>query len=420
MLQAKRSVTMHTNKKGWIVTFAGLGVNLILGILYAWSIISADLIDKLGWTATMTQVPYMVACVVFALSMIPGGRLQDKFGPRLVLILSSILAGIGFVFSGVLLTVWGLTIFFGVVFGLAMGLGYASPTPAAVKWFDKSKRGLISGIVVSGFGLAPIYIGPLTHYLITTLGIQLTFIILGAGFFVVLMSLAWVIKNPPADWHPNAAAKKPVPEQNVAQNFHDLSWREVLKTKSFYLLWLMFFFGTFAGLLLIGQLSKIGSEQAGISTPFLLTSMYALFNFLGRILSGFISDKIGRMKTLFLLFALQVGIFAIFVWLTTPLLIILGVAVVGFTFGGMLTIFPAASGDFFGLKNFGVNYGMLITAWGAGGLIGPLLGGLVRDNTGSYLLSYIISAFLCCLGAILTFMTHNPQAKSQEEGQTGS
>jgi len=402
---------MHSRKYGWVVTFAGLGVNLILGVLYAWSIISADLIDRLNWTATMTQIPYMVACVIFAFSMIPGGRLQDKFGPHLVLVLSAVLAGIGFILSGVFLTVLGLTIFFGVVFGLAMGLGYASPTPAAVKWFEKSKRGLISGIVVSGFGLAPVYVGPLTHNLITRFGIETTFIILGSAFFVILMILAQVIKNPPAGYQTG----DPVPRETVENTTPkvEMSAREVLRTRAFKLLWMMFFFGTFAGLLLIGQLSKIGLEHAGISSPYLLISVYAVFNFLGRIMFGTVSDRFGRMRTLLLMFMLQVLVYSVFYFLETPLLLSGGVAVVGLTFGGMLTIFPAATADYFGLKNLGFNYGLLITAWGVGGLIGPLLGGLVRDHTEAYLWSFIISAVLSALGALLTFFIRDIQRKSK-------
>jgi len=401
---------MHSRKYGWVVTFAGLGVNLILGVLYAWSIISADLIDRLNWTATMSQIPYMVACVIFAFSMIPGGRLQDKFGPHLVLVLSAVLAGIGFILSGVFLTVLGLTIFFGVVFGLAMGLGYASPTPAAVKWFAKSKRGLISGIVVSGFGLAPVYVGPLTHNLITQFGIETTFIILGSAFFVILMILAQVIKNPPVGYQTG----DPVPQETVENTTPkvEMTAREVLRTRAFKLLWMMFFFGTFAGLLLIGQLSKIGLEHAGITSPYLLISVYAVFNFLGRIMFGTVSDRLGRMRTLFLMFLVQVMVYSVFYFLETPLLLAGGVAIVGLTFGGMVTIFPAATADNFGLKNLGFNYGLLITAWGVGGLIGPLLGGLVRDHTEAYLWSFVISAVLSALGAMLTFFMREPQSKS--------
>lgn len=400
--------------KGWIVTLAGLGVNLALGVLYAWGIMSAALIDQLHWSATQTQLPYMVACAVFALSMVPGGRLQDKLGPRPILMAAAVLAGIGFILSGVFLTVVGLTIFFGLVFGLAMGFGYAAPTPAAVKWFGAHKRGLISGIVVSGFGLAPVYIAPLTTKLLEQFGIQVTFYILGIAFFIAIMSLAQLIANPPqghvavapATWQRNQPAKA---------KKTDYGWREILRTKQFYLLWTMFSFGTFAGLLIIGQLSKIGLEQAGMTTPFYLVALYAFFNFAGRIGCGIISDKIGRKATLFIMFIMQVIVYTVFAQLTTPLTLMLGIAVVGFSFGGMLTLFPAATVDFFGIKNFGVNYGLVITAWGIGGVFGPLVGGMVRDLTGTYALSYTISAVLGALGAILSLVLKAPQSNEEKD-----
>ncbi len=393
--------------QGWIVTFAGLGVNLVLGVLYAWSIISAALIDHLGWSATMTQIPYMVACLVFSFSMIPGGRLQDRHGPKAVIVASAILAGIGFVFAGLFLTLVGLTVFYGLVFGLSMGMGYAAPTPAAVKWFGPEKRGLISGIVVSGFGLAPIYIAPLTNALIQTFGLRNTFFIMGAGFFAVIMILAQFISNPPKDYVAQEPAKVLVTAKK-RPSYAELDWQSVLKTKQFYLLWTMFCFGTFAGLLLIGQMSKIGLEQAGMTTPYVLIAVYAFFNASGRIGCGVISDKIGRMMTLILMFGLQCAIYLMFSRLVTPTSLMFGIAVVGFTFGGMLTIFPATTADFFGLKNFGVNYGMLITAWGAGGLFGPLVGGMVRDLTGTYALSYTISAAISALGILLAFVVRPP------------
>lgn len=401
--------------KGWVVTFAGLGVNLVLGVLYAWGIISAALIDQLGWSATMTQVPYLVACAIFALSMIPGGKIQDRFGPRPVIMAAAVLAGLGFIMSGLFLTVIGLTTFFGIIFGLGMGMGYAAPTPAAVKWFSPKKRGLISGIVVSGFGLAPVYIAPLTNFLLSEFGLQNTFFILGAGFFTVIMLLSQVITNPPKGYIPEDMSKTELKEEiensipEVSKEGLDFEWHQVLKTKQFYMLWIMFSFGTFAGLLIIGQLSKIGLEQASITNASLLVGIYAIFNCAGRIGCGIISDKIGRMRTLLIMFLMQVSVYMAFSNFTTALPMIFGIAVVGFTFGGMLTIFPATSADFFGVKNFGINYGMLITAWGVGGVFGPLLGGLVRDITGTYNISYIVSGILSLLGAVITLLVKPPE-----------
>ncbi|MDW7671618.1 MAG: OFA family MFS transporter [Bacillota bacterium] len=397
---------------GWIVTMAGLGVNLMLGVLYAWGVISAALIDQLGWTATMTQIPYMVACAVFALSMVPGGRLQDRLGPRPVIMAAAALAGIGFLMSGLFLTTIGLTVFFGIVFGMGMGMGYAAPTPAAVKWFSPQKRGLISGIVVSGFGLAPLYIAPLTNYLLIQYGLQKTFFILGGGFFVFIMALAQLIKNPPAGFVAQGVKVLSEEEKHIQSQTApvkiDYEWHEVLKTKQFYQLWIMFCFGTFAGLLIIGQLSKIGIEQAGMMNAYMLVGVYAIFNCAGRIGCGILSDRFGRMRTLFAMFILQVSIYVFFASFNTPVLLIMGVSVVGFTFGGMLTLFPASTVDYFGIKNFGINYGMVITAWGIGGVFGPLLGGIVRDLTGTYALSYVASGVLSAAGAVLTLFTKAP------------
>ncbi len=397
---------------GWVVTLAGLGVNLILGVLYAWGVISAALIDQLGWSATMTQIPYMVACAVFALSMIPGGRFQDQFGPRPVILAAAGFAGVGFIMSGLVLTPLGLTAFFGIVFGIGMGLGYAAPTPAAVKWFSAKKRGLISGIVVSGFGLAPLYIAPLTTWLLNHYSLAQTFIILGVSFFFLIVLLSAFIRNPPIDHvaEPvdvsqieDVSTAKPAPRWKV-----EYDWNEAIRTASFKRLWIMFCFGTFAGLLIIGQLSKIGFEQAAVGNAYMLVGTYAVFNCTGRILCGVLSDRFGRMRTMFSMFVIQVIVYIFFARLVTPLALASGVALVGFTFGGMLSLFPATTADYFGMKHFGVNYGMMLTAWGVGGVFGPLLGGIVRDLTGTYVISYIVSGVLSAAGAYMTLITRAP------------
>lgn len=401
---------MRTVNRGTIVTLAGLGVNLCLGVLYAWGVFSAALIDQLGWTATQTQLPYMMACACFALSMVPGGRLQDRYGPRPVIVASAVMAGLGFVLAAMTLSVIGLVLFFGLVFGIGMGLGYAAPTPAAVKWFGPHRRGVISGIVVSGFGLAPIIMAPLTTALIGRLGIGGAFAALGVLFFGALMLLSRLISNPPADHQP---APPPPSFKGRTTTAQDRDWREVLRTKQFYMLWVMFCFGTFAGLLIIGQMSKIGIEQAGMATPFLLVSVYAAFNATGRVVWGIISDRLGRSRSLFAAFAIQVVVYVFFARFGTPAALMAGISVVGFTFGGMLTLFPAFAVDYYGLRNLGVNYGLLITAWGIGGVFGPLVGGTVRDLTGTYELSYLASAVLSLAGALLCLRLKPPNTHEE-------
>jgi OFA family oxalate/formate antiporter-like MFS transporter len=391
---------MQQPNRGKIVATAGFGVNLCLGVLYAWGVISAALIDHLDWTVTQTQLPYMFACAFFALSMVPGGHLQDRLGPRRVIAAAAILIGLGLFMSGVTMTVAGKIVFFGIVFGTGIGLGYAASTPAVVKWFDRHQRGLVSGIVVSGFGLAPLFMAPLKTWLISLFDIRGAFMSLGGLFFLIILILSRLIINPPAGFVPRTGGR--VQRTNTSDESTEWHWRRMLRTKQFYILWITFCFGTFAGLLIIGQMSKLGLEKAGITAPFLLTSVYAVANTLGRIALGSISDRLGRERSLFMLFVVQVITYIAFPYLRQPGTLMLGISIVGITFGGMLTIFPAITADYYGLRGMGMNYGLVFTAWGIGGVLGPLLGGIVRDMTGTYIMSYVISALLSAAGARLT------------------
>ncbi len=392
--------------RGWTVTLAGTGVNLALGLLYAWSIMAVYLRDNLGWTAMETQIPYMIACGVFALLMVPGGRIQDKIGPKAVIMASGVFAGIGLIASSFFMTVVGLSIFFGIFFGTAMGLGYASATPPAIKWFSPKKRGMIAGIVVAGFGLAAIYAAPAAEFMIAAYGISNTFLIIGIAFFIVITLLAQLIRNPPPGYVPADMPVLDKSEQEAQKKKAvkvDFTWNEMVRTPRFYLIWLMFCFGSLSGLMIIGQLSGIAVEQAGVTLGFILVALLAGFNAGGRVAGGVLSDKLGRANTLLFIFLLQAVTFLLFGTFTSLVPLIIGTAIAGFCYGAFLAVFPATTADFFGTKNLGVNYGLVFTSWGAGGVFGGLIGGMVRDTTGSYVMAYIIAASLCLIGAILSF-----------------
>jgi MFS transporter, OFA family, oxalate/formate antiporter len=395
--------------KGWRVTFAGLGVNLALGALYSWGVFAAALRAQ-GWSATASQIPYMTACAVFALLMVPAGRIQDRSGPKRVLLLAAILTGAGLMLSGAFLTVLGLSFFYGVVFGAAIGFGYASTTPAAIKWFGAHRRGLISGIVVSGFGLAGIYIAPLTTFLIGRFDLRTAFVILGGGFCAAILVFRSMIHNPPAGSEPPRpvvhAGSPPVKTAGRDQGF-----RAMIRTPQFAGIWIMFFTGTFSGLMIIGKLSGIAQEQAGLNTTqaTALVMIYAVFNWLGRIVFGILSDRAGRKAISITIFALQMLCYALFAFLVSFVPLAAVTAVVAFCFGGMLAIFPAMTADFFGVRNLGVNYGSVFTAWGFGGVLGPLLGGMVRDLSGEYRISYVVAAILCLLGLLLAIRLSPPR-----------
>ncbi|MDF1541908.1 MAG: MFS transporter [Anaerosomatales bacterium] len=231
--------------RGWIVTLAGLGINLALGVLYSWSVIAKTLTAEWGWSAGAASLPYAVAVGVFALTMVFAGRAQDCFGPRVVATLGGALTGLGLIVAGLAgpgqlpLVVFG----FGVLAGAGIGLGYAAATPAAVKWFPPERKGLITGLVVSGFGLASVYIAPVTSALLGGIGVNTTFFALGGSFLVITIGLAQLLTDPPEGFAPTAPAQIAAvaggADTPAAPVSHDYDWREMVRTRQFVLLWLM-------------------------------------------------------------------------------------------------------------------------------------------------------------------------------------
>jgi OFA family oxalate/formate antiporter-like MFS transporter len=302
--------------RGWLVTFSGMGLNLALGVLYSWSVFGkqlSDAVDKggFGWTKTEAALPYTIAIAFFAAMMVPAGRLQDKFGPRIVSTIGAILTGLGLIVAGFVTagSMAPVIIGFGILAGTGIGLGYASATPAAVKWFPPEKKGLISGIVVSGFGVASVYIAPLSKSLLAQYGVSKSFMILGIAFAIATVIICQFIRNPVA---PAVSTKQA--QAAAASKKTDYVWREMMKTKTFYLLWIEFACGALAGLMIIGHLAKIVSVQSNnvIQTGFLFVALLAIFNAGGRLIAGILSDYIGRMKTILLVFISQTIIMLLF------------------------------------------------------------------------------------------------------------
>lgn len=403
--------------RGWTVTLAGTGINLALGILYAWSVISKEIPIAWGWTETQKSMPYSIACLVFCLVMVPAGRMQDKIGPRIVASLGGLLVGAGMILASFTTTSTGYIVGFGVLAGAGFGFGYASATPPAVKWFPAAKTGMIAGIVVSGFGLASVYAAPLTKHLAAVYGLPSTMMFLGIGFLVVVVALAQLVAAPPKGYVPPGTP--PVKPGSGAAKKEDFSPSEMLRTWQFYVLWFMYACGAGAGLMIISKLAKIAQDQASLSLGFVLVAVLAVGNGAGRIAAGSLSDKIGRKGALFICFMLQaVSIMLLSTAKAGGVLAdryVMGLlsALIGANYGANLAIFPSVTKDYFGLKNFGVNYGLVFTAWGLGGFMLSLLAGRVYDQTHVFTFAYYCSAGLLVAAALVTFFVHPPQTKSK-------
>lgn len=384
---------MNSNKKGWIVVLAGAGINLAFGVLYAWSIFGSKLQETMGWSKTESSIPYTVAIIMFTIMMIPAGHLQDKIGPRWVVTIGGLLIGGGCILAGYTDSLLGLSLTFGVLAGSGIGLGYASTTPPALKWFPPEKKGLISGIVVGGFGLATLYIVPLSTYLLSRYDVFNAFKVLGIIFLFMTVPLAYFVKNPDQPISSTGKVKKaPV---------RDMELKEMLKTKQFYMLWFMFFAGATGGLMTIGSLKTLALYTLGESAALKLVAFAAIANAIGRPAAGVISEKFGRGKTMSVLYVLQAGALFVFNSLETFPTIFVAALVIYFAYGSMLSVYPSASADCYGTKNLGLNYGILFTAWGAGGVFGPILGGKIADATGSYHVAFLVSAGILLIAALM-------------------
>ncbi|MBM4301765.1 MAG: OFA family MFS transporter [Deltaproteobacteria bacterium] len=417
--------------KAWKVVFCGTAVNLCLGILYAWSVWAKALIDEkkaaaglimdgvnAGWpylTNAEAATPFSLCVLIFALVMIPGGRIQDKIGPKAGAITGGLFLAIGCIIAGLSKSYGGLIFGFGIMGGIGMGIGYAAPTPSALSWFGPHKRGLVAGLVVAGYGGAALYISPLAAHLLTS-GITYSFVFLGIFFSVVIVIAgSQLAKAPPGYVAPAAVVKAGAAPARVAGTLIDWVPSDMVKTPQFYGLVFMFIASTQSGLLVIANAAGLLATTAK-AIPFfaanawILASFGGLVQIPGRVCTGLYSDKIGRGNA----YALNCSICAVCLFLMPSIIgaknvffLFLAVGIAFWQFAGGLALMPAFTADFFGPKNLGMNYGMVFIGWGCGFFMARL-GGSIKDWTGTLDYAFYISAVILIAGVIVSRVNKRP------------
>lgn len=424
--------------RAWVVTFAGTAVNLCLGILYAWSVWNKQLVasgdfkpgDPMtglneGWTYlnnSQANLAYVLCGFIFALFMIPGGRIQDRYGPKFGATLGGLFLAGGCILAGLMKSYTGLVLGFGILGGIGMGMGYAAATPAAVKWFGPHQRGLIVGLVVGGYGAAAIYISPLAKYLVDTYGLSGSFIGLGILFAVVVIVAGQLLTWPPAGYTPPAP---PVSTERKAMTLGDWTAGDMVKTWQFYALVFLFIGAAQSGLLVIANATKMLNDTAGTAffaaNAWLLSSFGGLVNATGRIGTGLYSDKIGRANAY-----LVNAIFSAVCLLLMPAimrsqsvaLLFLAVGVIYWQYGGGLSLMPAFTADYFGSKNLGFNYGLVFIGWGVAFLI-PQGAAVIKDRTDSLDAAFYISGGLLISAVILSRLLSRPMKPGEVTSSPG-
>src|SRR5262249_40735105 len=344
------------------------------GTLYGWSVFVAPLEARFGWKRAETSMVFTIAVIVFAFSFVIAGRIQDRYGPLPCSLVGGILVSLGFYLCAYTTSLTYLYICFGVIGGLGNGFGYATPIPVMAKWFP-DKRGLAVGLAVGGYGAGSAIFGPLAQLkLIPAYGLPTTFRILGAIFLVMTMVGAVLLRNPPPGYRAEGWSAQAVKSAASARDFMP---GEMLRTPTFYLMWVGYALGCSAGLMVISQLvpfaRSVGIAAAALSTMTLVVGAFG--NASGRILSGWMSDKLGRINVLRMMIGIcVVAMPALYAAGSHVVLLYAAVFAVYWCYGTQLSVNGAAASDFWGTKNAGINYGILFTAWGVAGIIGPRIG----------------------------------------------
>jgi OFA family oxalate/formate antiporter-like MFS transporter len=394
----------------WWRLVGALLMTLALGTLYAWSVFVAPLENEFGWKRAQTSNVFTIAVVMFATSLLLAGRLQDRFGPFWMAITGGALFSLGFFLCAYASSLHYLFLCFGVLGGLGNGFGFATVPPVMAKWFP-DKRGLAIGLAVAGFGGGSAIFGPVANLvLFPHFGWRTSCMVLGGAFLVMTMVGASLLKNPPEGYRPNDSM--PAPVSRVAVSDYQFIPSEVLRTPSFYLIWLGFGLGSSAGLLIISQLVPFAQSQGipGVALATMTLAVGAIGNVSGRILSGWLSDVLGRLNTLRAVLAISTVAIPVTYWAGGHVLYVyLMVFIVYFCYGAQASVNPATNADFWGTRNAGANYGLLFTAWGVAGIIGPTIGGVLFDRYRNYEAAFYAAAVLAGIACVCEIAARRPR-----------
>jgi MFS family permease len=426
-----------TTPNRWLIVVGAVLIQLALGAIYAWSVFTARLTDAAGayaFTASQTAWVFSAGLATFATVMVLAGRILPRVGPRPLTIAGGLMLGGGYVLGGLFGdSFWIQLLSIGIVGGAGIGLAYVVPIAVCVKWFP-DRKGMITGLAVAGFGfgatiwvkLAGSWFGGLlnTTSVFGLPGVQSVFVIYGFALAALILLGSIVMVNPPADYLPSGWTP-PVTENNDHEGAVEFRARDMLRTPQFYMLWSVFMFASIAGLMVIYCIKLFGIdalEHHGVAGAGAITgtamAWYAIFNGVGRIAWGSISDRIGRKTTIMLMAVLQgltmLMTYHVFISFGLVYGFIVAAALIGFNYGGSFALFPAITADYFGNKNVGSNYGWMFTAYGVAGLTGPLLAGYFKDaaqgaaQPAVWMTPFIIAGAVCLLGAVVMAFTKRP------------
>lgn len=409
---------MDLNKKRWIILAACCMINLCLGSIYAWSVFSASMSQYLSThlnttiTSADLAVVYTVANSVGPITMISGGWINDKFGPKIVLLVGTSMYSIGLILSGFATSIPMLLVTYGIIGGLGLGMAYGCTISTAVKFFP-DKRGLIGGLTTAVYGLSSVIISPIITLLVQKQNAPFAFKVIGVIFLIVMLLCALNVQSCPKEFIPKGYKS----EINTTESMNDKNWKQMLASPIFYVMIILLTCGAFSGMMIISQAAGLAQDMVQMNAMAASTavSVLALFNASGRIAAGSLSDKIGRIYTLMIAVVLSIiGVGILYMTHQGDILkFYIGVSVIGISFGAFMGVFPGFTADQFGPKNNSVNYGIMFIGFAAAGFFGPTVMKSVYLKDGTYTRAFLIALALNCAGVLLCVLYRQLTKKSE-------
>ena len=401
---------MSSNKR-WGIAAAGFLMQMALGAVYAWSVFRVPLAKQFHWSISQVTLTFTISIFVLGVSAFFGGLWLNQSGPRVVALTGGFLYGLGvFLASFSADKLWWLYLSFGVIGGVGLGFGYIVPVAVLVKWFP-DRRGLITGIAVGGFGAGALVTAPVATRLIQSVGVLQTFAYLGIAYLVVTMATGYFMQNPPPGWVPQGWA--PSATQAAQRAATDYTLGGALKTWQWWALWCLLFLNTSAGISLISQESPMFQEIAKVSVIVAasMVGIVSIGNAVGRVFWAWASDSLTRRWTFVVMFLVQVGLFYVLPNLTSATVLTIVSFVILMCYGGGFGTMPAFAADYFGSKNVGPIYGLMLTAWGSASAFGPLLIAHMRQSSGSYATGLRVIAGIMAISILVPIVVRPPKAR---------
>lgn len=382
----------------WLLIPLGMTILLCLGSVYSWSIFRTPLEKELGIGASASLLPFTFILVFYATVMPIAGFYIPRIGTRMMTAVGGIIVGLGYILSSFATNVTTLVFTYGAIAGIGVGITYGVPMVVVSRWFP-DKKGLAVGLTIIGFGLSPLITAPLANQLINSYTVRPTLRILGIAFILIIVAISLTMKLPPQGWQP---------QQNIAtaSSISTLSYpKHLLKSRSFYGLWICYAIGTLVGLSAIGISSTVGEEIINIDPTVAASSvsLFALFNGVSRPLFGWLVDRFKPHYIAILSYGLILIACILMVNAETGQVAkyLIAFCLFWFCLGGWLAMAPTITLGFFNPEQYAQNYGIIFTAYGVGALIGTLVTGHIRDLFGTYTYVFYPMAFLAMIGIIV-------------------